>query len=1199
MAKRDVYRFSIEANNQEAKKAFEELKVLSKEVQDNSKNLRGDPLGEGNLTKTVKSMTDMLSTYSELTKRLDEEHTINIKMKGNKEALQKIRETRMEVEKETNRMQRSYNDAMHSYRAQTGQKPRVAPRYNENLNEPSATQQQAVNFAEQARHIRNRTNSTLSIGSKALSSKYINHSQATEYAQNTKDLLGEGHQGASLETVLSGKKFTPTKDSVRGQAIDAMEKSRKGIQEREATIASVQKDGSIKDPLQKSAVIDKNTQEIEDLTATIKNAQSVIKELNDSAKKVAPQTDEFEGANVRQKEDRGTTMGRLFERASSMGLAMTGAMAYSVGSKYSQGENIVKGMRPQSLDIGYQTGNSDFRGIRQDLMGQGAEYGYKGKDMLDFTQSVLGGTGFTDQKTLKDMTQNQMEFSKFSGAGQQESSDYLQGLYKTGGVSTAEQAKSIQQGFLGAIKMSGMEGREKEQIEALSAINDNLFKGREATNQEVQNRSAMTTLLASTGNKGLQGENLAGFLTSADNAIKGASPFSAIGMSMGVGKDPRFTGLEGSYNYKEERAKGFTAETASGLINTAMADTGGNTKASASKVDDWLGGGYDVTAIKDLIEQNPEGITQAQLDSITKTSEEAGGDELDSRSDAYMESADQVRESLEAYSDKMKSLLDDNKLVDELKNLSKAVNKWGSKNAGNAMGTTLLGGAMTGITAGLTGVVGSALGTMLPKLFSKAFNPKMLASMASVAGTGGIKGTLGSIVTGGAKGFEKMKGFLGGSADDVVKGAVSGADDVVTATAKNVGKSALSGVDDVAPLLSKGLGMGSKLIGKLALPLQLAMGAFSIATADDKIKETGKQGGALAGGGAGALLGTAIMPGIGTVIGGIAGTLIGSNIGEDIGGVLSDTFGKGKDKKSKDDIANQEDLATDQEEVANEGNQYNVEKLRETNIMSETENLAVAFDLISRIEKALETAKAQNGIVGNTDGLNGSTEGGGSTPGGKLSYTGNSDYWTDTNITKHDLGKTSNALTADQLDEWINANTSKDSIMRGMGSTFMQAGEESGLDPRYLVAHSAHETGWGTSQISKDKGNMYGIGAFDATPYSSAYGYDDTKSGIVEGAKWISKNYYKEGQTTLDSMRNNGGTHEYATDPQWATKIGSTMAGSEKYTKPSSVNVTTNVNMVSTGNTKQDGKNIATETNKNINYSSVIGNNYTQERVRV
>lgn len=133
-------------------------------------------------------------------------------------------------------------------------------------------------------------------------------------------------------------------------------------------------------------------------------------------------------------------------------------------------------------------------------------------------------------------------------------------------------------------------------------------------------------------------------------------------------------------------------------------------------------------------------------------------------------------------------------------------------------------------------------------------------------------------------------------------------------------------------------------------------------------------------------------------------------------------------------------------------------------------------------------------------------------------------------------------LTKDQVAKWIEARAPKGSVMHGKAEAYMNAEKESGLDVKYLIAHSALETGWGTSNIVKTKGNWYGIGAFDATPYESAYKYDSVEAGIVAGAVWILENYTKKGQETIKKMRHNNGVHQYATDPQWDVKIATSMS---------------------------------------------------------
>lgn len=248
---------------------------------------------------------------------------------------------------------------------------------------------------------------------------------------------------------------------------------------------------------------------------------------------------------------------------------------------------------------------------------------------------------------------------------------------------------------------------------------------------------------------------------------------------------------------------------------------------------------------------------------------------------------------------------------------------------------------------------------------------------------------------------------------------------------------------------------------------------------------------------------------------------------------------------------------SEEKDISNKRNTS--EKIREVNNMNESSNLSLYGKLLDRATKILAIAKAQNGIFGNGSG-GGS---GGVRGGGKLNTIGDGKKWTDPNIKNHDLGQTVSGLTAEELDAWIDAKAPPNSPMRGMGALYIEAGEKSGLDPRYLVAHSALETGWGMSNLSgggdQANGNWFGIGAFDDNP-NNGYNYD---LGLVGGAEWIADNYYNNGQTTLDSMVNDPGGHNYATDPEWADKIASIMAGSDPYTKsaPQTFNTTNEVNV--------------------------------------
>ena len=109
-------------------------------------------------------------------------------------------------------------------------------------------------------------------------------------------------------------------------------------------------------------------------------------------------------------------------------------------------------------------------------------------------------------------------------------------------------------------------------------------------------------------------------------------------------------------------------------------------------------------------------------------------------------------------------------------------------------------------------------------------------------------------------------------------------------------------------------------------------------------------------------------------------------------------------------------------------------------------------------------------------------------------------------------------LTVDEMNDWIAQRAPENSSFIGKGKEFLDASKETELDPRYLVAHAALESAWGTSSISKDKNNYYGIAAYNHDPYNSAKTFPNAKSGILEGAKWIKTNYIDQDQNTLNKM---------------------------------------------------------------------------------
>ena len=162
----------------------------------------------------------------------------------------------------------------------------------------------------------------------------------------------------------------------------------------------------------------------------------------------------------------------------------------------------------------------------------------------------------------------------------------------------------------------------------------------------------------------------------------------------------------------------------------------------------------------------------------------------------------------------------------------------------------------------------------------------------------------------------------------------------------------------------------------------------------------------------------------------------------------------------------------------------------------------------------------------------------------------------------------SDSITAEALNGWVQAKHNN-SFWRDKGSIIMEASQRTGLDPRYILSHAIHETGWTPSKIAQDKYNYFGIGAFDASPYASANSWNGVEAGIIGGAEWINENYYngRYGQTTLRKMRFNNGVHEYATDSGWASKIANIWAGAppaEQGSEISTIHTTNNTTNTNT-----------------------------------
>ena len=183
-------------------------------------------------------------------------------------------------------------------------------------------------------------------------------------------------------------------------------------------------------------------------------------------------------------------------------------------------------------------------------------------------------------------------------------------------------------------------------------------------------------------------------------------------------------------------------------------------------------------------------------------------------------------------------------------------------------------------------------------------------------------------------------------------------------------------------------------------------------------------------------------------------------------------------------------------------------------------------------------------------------------------FDGNSSASVGTNdLSVHTKLRREHNVTAEQLNDIIEQKVvhsekrmGRTSLLRGQGEAFIKASEATGIHPIDILTQAAHESAWGTSKIAHEKKNFFGIGAFDASPFASAYSFGQEAdnaagAGIVEGAKWIARNYVDKGQDSFHSMRWNNGVHEYATDPEYDSKMNNTRQSLYKMLPAEAINI--------------------------------------------
>ena len=132
----------------------------------------------------------------------------------------------------------------------------------------------------------------------------------------------------------------------------------------------------------------------------------------------------------------------------------------------------------------------------------------------------------------------------------------------------------------------------------------------------------------------------------------------------------------------------------------------------------------------------------------------------------------------------------------------------------------------------------------------------------------------------------------------------------------------------------------------------------------------------------------------------------------------------------------------------------------------------------------------------------------------------------------------------------IFANDSNDTkkVFQNNAQYFYYAEKQYNVNGVFLAAVAIHESGWGGSSIASDKNNLFGYGAYDSSPYDSAYEFSDYSEGIDLLARVFAKYYLNpEGTEIYDGNKADGCYYhgatltgvntKYATDKNWANGV--------------------------------------------------------------
>ena len=129
-----------------------------------------------------------------------------------------------------------------------------------------------------------------------------------------------------------------------------------------------------------------------------------------------------------------------------------------------------------------------------------------------------------------------------------------------------------------------------------------------------------------------------------------------------------------------------------------------------------------------------------------------------------------------------------------------------------------------------------------------------------------------------------------------------------------------------------------------------------------------------------------------------------------------------------------------------------------------------------------------------------------------------------------------------------NDSNDKNNVFKDNAQYFYYVEQQYNINGIFVAAVAIHESGWGTSNISKNKKNLFGYGAYDSDPSGSAYTFQSYAEGIDLVSRVFVKYYLNPTGTPIYGGETATGTYfngatltavntRYASDKNWANAV--------------------------------------------------------------